>query len=153
MANLATAEYTKQISPNPKDRLPGTETSSPLRWMRARYTSTGAEAAADVLYICKLPIGARVVPHLIRVSCEAMGGTGTTLATIGDLVDADRYSATAVTLTSAANLAVTPTAAIGLDPHTIIEGTDIITATLGLSSGSVTADKDIEFLIPYLDHP
>lgn len=153
MANLDSIEYAKQVSPNPANRIPGYETSAPLRFARARYTSSGSEAADDIIRILKLPVGARVVPHLIRVSCEAMGGTGTTLATIGDEVDDDRYSATAVVLTSAANLAVTPTAAIGLDPWTITEATSTITAKVGLSSGSVTANKDIEFLIPYLDHP
>lgn len=121
--------------------------------LEAIYTTTGAEAAADIIDIGDVPVGAVVIPELCRVAGEASGGTGTTIATIGDSADADRYSATAIALTSAHATTVTPAIATGVVVRTpVTEDTKTIKAVLGLSSGSLTAGRRIVFTIVFR-HP
>jgi hypothetical protein len=117
------------------------------------YTSTGAEAAGDIIDIGAIPEGAVVIPEESAITCEAMGGTGTAVATVGDSADADRYSATAVALTSAARTALTPALATSIITRTPVTAeTATIKAVLALTSGAVTAAKKIVFTIKFR-HP
>lgn len=151
MATLYTTEATAQVSTLLKDRVSNDQTlSGQVRVASCLYTMTGSEAANDLIAICSLPVGARLMVDLCRVSSEACGGTGTAIATLGDIGDDDRYSATSISLTSAATTAVTPTAAIGLTPYSIAAGNEIIYGKLALSSGSTTAGKLVRFRIVYI---
>lgn len=121
--------------------------------LEAVYTTTGAEVAADIIDIGDIPVGAVVIPELCRVANEALGGTGTTVATIGDAADADRYSATAIAVVNAGANAVTPALTTGVITRTpATEDTKTIKAVLGLSSGSITAGRKIVFTIVFR-HP
>jgi hypothetical protein len=121
-----------------------------VKILRATYTATGTEVAADTFAICKLPVGAVVVPHDCRYAFAAMGGTGTALASLGDTGSASRYSSTSVAVTSAGTSAVTPTNAIALTPYEIEAGNETILVTLALSSGTMTAGQKITFWIAYI---
>jgi len=121
-----------------------------VKILRATYTATGTEVAADTIAICKLPVGAVVVPHDCRYAYAAMGGTGTALASLGDAGSANRYSSTSVAVTSAGTVAVTPTNAIALTPYEIEAGNETILATLALTSGTITAGQKITFWIAYI---
>ena len=118
--------------------------------LEAVYTTTGAEAATDVIDIGILPEGCIVLPEKSKVACEASGGTGTAVSKLGDASDDDRYSATSIALTSAAVTDVTPAVATGVITRTpVTADTNTIKATLALTSGSVTAGKKIVFLIAF----
>lgn len=121
-----------------------------VKVLRASYTATGAEVSADTIAICKLPVGAVVVPHDCRYAYAAMGGTGTAIASLGDAGSASRYSSTAVTVTSAGTAAVTPTNAIALTPYEIEAGNETLIATLSLTSGNLTAGQRLTFWISYI---
>jgi hypothetical protein len=117
--------------------------------LTATYTTTGAEAAADVLEIGDLPAGAQLIPGLSRVVSEGVGGTTATIAKLGDASDDDRYSATAIALTNAGIVTVTPTNAIALTPYTITADTRRIKGVLGLAAGPVTAGKKVRIELIY----
>lgn len=121
-----------------------------VKVLRATYTATGTEVASDTIAICKLPVGAVVVPHDCRYAYQAMGGTGTAIGTLGDAGVSNRYSSTGVVVTSAGTTAVTPTNAIALTPYEIEAGNETILATLSISSGSMTAGQKITFWIAYI---
>lgn len=147
-SDIATAEL---AGPNIHSRLKtAAQVGRGLQMKEARVTTTAAMAADELINLCALPIGAKVIPQLCRVLTEASGGTGTTIATIGDAEDDDRYSATAIVLTSAANLAVVPAAAITAS-YAILAGNEIIKAKIGLASGAITAGKIIIFQIVYIN--
>jgi len=72
-------------------RNPGNEETGNLLVTDAVYTLTADtdEAAADVLNICKIPAGARIIPHLCKIVAEDPG-TAFNIATIGTAkVDSD----------------------------------------------------------------
>ena len=125
-------------------------TSGQKRHVSALITTTAAWAANDLVHIATLPIGSVLIPEECRVSMEACGGTGTAFATLGDDGDDDRYSATSISLTSAATTAVTPTAANALAPYAIAAGNEVIKAKVALSSGTVTAGKLIRVRLTYI---
>lgn len=123
----------------------------PIMYKEALATTTAAWAADELISVCKLPIGAQVIPSLCRLGCEASGGTGATIATLGDIGDDDRYSATAVVTTSEASLPFVERVANAHTPFVIdTEANSIIKAKIGLSSGNFTAGKKILFKIAYI---
>ncbi len=149
MAEINTAERAVQIAPNLGSRLSGATLTPMLLWATVTRTVDATEAAADVINIIDLPVGARLVPDLMKVANDGAGGTSVTISKIGDAEDDDRYSATAVALTAAGNVAVTPTNAISVTPFTITETTKTIKAVLA-GTLPMTAGKKIVFKVPYL---
>lgn len=150
MATLKTDIRTAQTTGNPKDRVEGQKVSGDIRYCEAVYTTTGAEAAGDIIEIVTLTAGAIILPEKCSVACEASGGTGTAISKIGDASDDDRYSATSIALTSAAIIAVTPALATSVTLRTpLTADTNTLKATVALTSGSVTAGKKVVFLIAY----
>jgi|GEM_PF-1683479 len=144
-----TALAEKQDSTAAKNRPNGFETGAALLCLTATYTATGTEVASDVIDIADLPIGAQLVPNLCTVVSEGLGGTTGTIAKLGDAEDDDRYSATAIALTAAGIVAVTPTNAAMLTPHTVTEATQRIKGVIGLASGSFTAGKKVRFQLVF----
>ncbi len=123
-----------------------------IQWKEVLVLTTAAWAADELISICTLPIGAQVIPNLCRLGCEASGGTGATIATLGDAGDDDRYSATAVVTTAEASLPFVERVANAHTPFVIDTAVNaIIKAKIGLSSGSFTASKRILFKIAYIN--
>jgi len=151
MATVKTDTYTSQSAASVRNSLiPGKTITGEVLYATATYTATGSEAADDVVQVVQLPVGAQVIPDLCKLTTDGVGGTTATVAKLGDASDDDRYSATAIGITSAAtNTAFTATNAIALTPFTITEATKVVTATLGLASGSFTAGKKVRFRIAY----
>lgn len=149
MAEINTPLAAIQASPNLGDRASGRLLSSIMLWANVTHIVTAAEAAADVLNIVILPEDSYLVPDLMKVANDGAGGTSVTLSKIGDAVDDDRYSTTAVALTAAGFITVTPTAAIRVTPFQITETTRTIQATLA-GTLPMTAGKKILFRVPYL---
>lgn len=150
MATLKTDVQTAQTTGFAKDRVEGQKVTGDIRYTEAVYTTTGAEAAGDIIEVVTLPIGAIVLPEKSSIACEASGGTGTAISKLGDAGDDDRYSATSVALTSAANTAVTPALATSVTVRTpMTSTTNVLKATVALTSGSVTAGKKVVFLVAF----
>lgn len=148
MANTYTTEAQSQsdaetnISSRVSD---GSKVSGAIRhFVATRVINTDdTDATADVLHIIKLPNGARVIPDSLRVYAD---NPGTTLQidTIGDLADADRYSATQIVASAGGYFAVTPAVTGPVNDYQVGDAaadTGWITATLGtVASGTTGAD-------------
>lgn len=153
MATFYTAEATKQNDALLANRVQGNLASGDIRYIEATYTATGTEAASgDVIDVTDVPVGATVIPELCRVSNEAsMGGSVIAIPTLGDAGDADRYSATSVSINSstAGSAAFTPNVTASVLPRfTVTAATQRIKAAL-TRTNAMTAGKKISFLIAY----
>lgn len=149
MATRNTDIAAGQASRNVRDRVNGKLSLGQPGVVLATYTTTGAEAAGDLVKIATLPKGARPLVDRWRVSAEAVGGTSATVATLGTEADDDAFSASAVTISSAVHAAVTPIAAFGAE-YTALAADTAVYAKLGLASGSYTAGRKVGFRLEYL---
>ena len=148
-ADIAPSDLTLNV----RNRSNGDLTHGDVRFAEATYTATGTEAASgDNIEVCVLPVGAVPVPELWRVANEAsMGGSVIAIPTLGDAVDADRYSATSISVNSstAGSAAVTANVTASVLPrHTVTEATQRVVAAI-TRTNAVTAGKKISFLIAY----
>jgi hypothetical protein len=153
MATFNTAEAAKQNDALLANRVQGNLASGDIRFIEATYTCTGTEAASgDIIDVTDVPVGANVIPELCRVSNEAsLGGSSVAIPTLGDAGDADRYSATSITLNSSTAGSQAFTAAVAtsvLPRHTVTAATKRIQAAL-TRTNAMTAGKKISFLIAY----
>lgn len=138
---------------NVRNRVSADLSNGDVRYAEATYTTTGTEAATgDTIEVAVLPIGSTPLPELWRVSHEAsLGGSVVAIPTLGDAADADRYSATPISLNSstAGSQAVTPAIATSVLPRYIVtEATQRVVAAFSRTT-AVTAGKKISFLIAY----
>lgn len=148
-SNIAASDLTLNV----RNRNNGELTHGDVRFAEATYTATGTEAASgDTIEVCVLPVGAVPLPELWRVSNEAsMGGSVIAIPTLGDAADADRYSATSISVNSstAGSAAVTPAVATSVLPRfAVTEATQRVVAAI-TRTNAVTAGKKISFLIAY----
>ena len=149
---------TAQDATNPRNRANGFLTTAEILRLTAVVVIAGTEADGDVIDIGDLPNGAQLIPGHCQVSTDGVGGTGATVASIGDAGSATRYSSTAIAITAAGTTTVTPTSAAGATPYAVtipapgVSGTatNRIKATLGLTSGSLTAGKLLRFTLFYV---
>jgi hypothetical protein len=153
MATFYTDIAASDLTLNVRNRNNGDLTHGDVRFAEATYTATGTEAATgDTIEVAVLPVGAVPVPELWRVSNEAsLGGSVVAIPTIGDSDDADRYSATSISLNSstAGSAAVTANVTASVLPrHTVTEATQRVVAAI-TRTNAVTAGKKISFLIAY----
>lgn len=153
MATLKTNEASKQDAGLLSARVQGNIATGDIRYIEATYVATGSEAATgDVIDITDVPVGAVVLPEKCLVANEAsLGGSAVALATIGDAVDADRYSATSISVHSsnAAVQAVTPAIGTSVIPRFVVtEATKRIQAAFSRTN-AITAGKKIVFSIAY----
>lgn len=93
MANKYSSNYQAAYVDVPASKIPPGEQSGDVKTMYAEYVADGELAVADVLYLGKLPKGARVVGG--RIICPASGITGIFdvgyLANGVDAADADAF--------------------------------------------------------------
>lgn len=148
-ADIAPSDLTLNV----RNRTNGDLTHGDVRYAEATYTCTGTEAASgDTIEVAVLPVGATPLPELWRVSHEAsLGGSVVAIPTIGDASDADRYSATSISLNSstANSQAVTPAVATSVIPrYAVTADTQRVVAAFSRTN-AVTAGKKISFLIAY----
>lgn len=153
MATLYSNIAASDLTLNVRNRNNGELTHGDVRFAEATYTATGTEAASgDTIEVCVLPVGAVPLPELWRVSNEAsMGGSVIAIPTLGDAADADRYSATSISVNSstAGSAAVTPAVATSVLPRfAVTEATQRVVAAI-TRTNAVTAGKKISFLIAY----
>jgi hypothetical protein len=153
MATFYTDIAASDLTLNVRNRNNGDLTHGDVRFAEATYTATGTEAASgDTIQVAVLPVGAVPVPELWRVANEAsMGGSVIAIPTLGDAGDADRYSATSISVNSstAGSAAVTANVTASVLPrYTVTEATQRVVAAI-TRTNAVTAGKKISFLIAY----
>ena len=153
MATFYTDIAASDLTLNVRNRTNSDLTHGDIRYAEATHTATGTEAASgDTIEVAVLPVGATPLPELFRVSHEAsLGGSVVAIPTIGDASDADRYSATSISLNSstANSQAVTPAVATSVLPrYTVTEATQRVVAAISRTN-ALTAGKKISFLIAY----
>ena len=153
MATLYTDIAPSDLTLNVRNRVSADLSHGDVRYAEATYTCTGSEAATgDNIEVAVLPVGATPLPELWRVSNEAsMGGSVIAIPTIGDSADADRYSATSISVNSstAGSAAVTAAVATSVLPrYTVTADTQRVVAAI-TRTNAVTAGKKISFLIAY----
>jgi len=153
MATFYTDIAASDLTLNVRNRNNGDLTHGDVRFAEATYTATGTEAASgDTIQVAVLPVGAVPVPELWRVANEAsMGGSVIAIPTLGDAGDADRYSATSISVNSstAGSAAVTANVTASVLPrYTVTEATQRVVAAI-TRTNALTAGKKISFLIAY----
>jgi hypothetical protein len=149
MADIYTTLADAQASLLVRERASGNLLTGKMVYARGQFTTTSTTAAADVLYIAKLPAGAVVVPGASFIDTEDCG-TDINI-TIGDddpTADADRYS-TAISLGTAGRIAFVPGVA-GPNPHALSQESWIKGVLADAGSISVTAGKDFTVWIAYI---
>jgi hypothetical protein len=157
MSTFASALYTGQTgsagaSQNAAAGYPSAQMDSgKLRYTIVQY-ALGAESTNDTINLCRLPLGAKVLPTFSKIECEDPG-TALTLD-IGDAGDADRYLDGAALTT--AHTAVFPslpsTTAVAAQtvPYAIAAGNEVVKATVVLATALTSAAK-ITFYIAWVE--
>jgi hypothetical protein len=153
MATFYTDIAPSDLTLNVKNRTDGDLVTGNVVYAQATYTATGTEAATgDNINVAVLPVGAIPLPELWRVNNEAsLGGSVVAIPTIGDAGDADRYSATSISLNSstAGSAAVTPNIGVSVLPRYVVtEATRTVVAAI-TRTNAVTAGKKISFLLAF----
>ena len=153
MATFYTDIAPENLELNVRNRVDGDLVKGNVVYAQATYTTTGTEAASgDNINVAVLPVGAIPLPELWRVNNEAsIGGSVVAIPTIGDASDADRYSATSISLNSstAGSQAVTPAVATSVVPrYTVTADTRTVVAAI-TRTNALTAGKRISFLLAF----
>jgi len=153
MATFYTDIAPENLTINVRNRVDGDLVTGNVVYAQATYTATGTEAASgDNINVAVLPVGAIALPELWRVNNEAsMGGSVIAIPTIGDAGDADRYSATSISINSstAGTAAVTPNIGVSVLPRYVVtEATQTVVAAI-TRTNALTAGKKISFLLAY----
>lgn len=98
MATTNSTVYAKQINPTMANRIADpNQTQTPVRFFEYTHTMLGTEAAADVLNLVKLPLGAIIDPTLSTMVNDGAATTATVdigdddTAGVGAAADGDRY--------------------------------------------------------------
>jgi hypothetical protein len=135
-----------------RNRPEASASNGDVRFYESVYTVDGTEVTADNIVVARLPVGAVVIPELSAVAQEASLGGGTNaIPTIGDSTDADRYSATSITLhaSNAGVTNVTPNVGASVIPRfSITSTTQEVLANLTFATIPTTGTK-ILFRIAY----
>lgn len=87
MANLYGANYTKSERTVPVEILPHAEVNGKVHVAYDSITLAGVVANGDVIYMSKIPAGARVLS--VKIASPSLGTTGT--ANVGTLTDATAF--------------------------------------------------------------
>ena len=150
MALLSTDVYTGQSSLNVKDRIEGQRVSGDIRMVEAIYITTALEITADVMQVVKLPVGAILLPEKCWCFTDGVGGTAVIYTSMGDALDAARYSTGDLALTAASTvpLLVVPTVALLLTRYVMLATSNVITFTTA-GTFPLTAGKKIVHHLEY----
>lgn len=148
MASYSSSVYTAQASNHtwPSEQSVGAK----LRYATIPYALAGTEVADEVLSLCKLPVGAKVIPSLSRVVCEDPG-TALTID-IGTVGNPDSLS-DGLALTTAHDVAFTAggtAVAAQYVPEALTDGDETIIVTVKTAS-SLTAAAKLLFQVAYLE--
>lgn len=134
MANVYGVNYTKFNTPTPTNKVDGSEVNARVRWIHDKYEAS-AKAQGTVIYMAKLPNGARVLPES-RLYHDALGANSA--LSVGTVASPASLAASTAT-TSAGSIALgavdTFTSAVSTETAIVVtvSGTGAITGTIELS--------------------
>ena len=151
MASFDTTLYTNQTGSagaSPAAGYPlAKDSAGKVRFAAVEYTVDGAEATADTINLCKLKVGAKVIPALSRVISEAAFdvddmdiGTSDNVNAYADAVDTTNLASDIVFTGGDNNYALAEVTA----------GNEDVIATL-VNVVTTTAAQKVLFLIAYVD--
>lgn len=148
MATLKTNIAEKQIALADRTglatvpQLAAIHTGAGVHVATAEFTMPASVAAGDLIAICNVPCGARVLPQLSYIASE---GVGTLQLTVGTQDAADAYSAS-LTVTAAGTYQLAKgSQAVSIKP---MDSTTMLYAKVG-GIPAVTAGKKLVFSIAY----
>lgn len=148
MATTNSALYNKQVGTSGSPTYPGPgEYGGKVHIIRYETTVATLGATSDILQVCKLPVGARVIPGLSKVTCESPGTTVT--IKLGDSGDDDRYMASKALGGSAQDILWTNSA--GVDAYVsapVVAGVDTLLLT-SITIGTPTTTAKFALDIAY----
>jgi hypothetical protein len=152
MANINSALFTAQTgsagsSPAasyPLDR----ESQGKLRFATIETTVASLGATNDTFTLCKLPIGAVVLPNLSKITCENPGTTVT--GKIGDVGDDDRYLAAYATGGGAKDVFWSVSPGVGAYVGYKIEAGNETLVWTSTNIGTPTATAKFKILVAFL---
>jgi uncharacterized membrane protein len=132
MPTLNSEYYANQIGGQVRYRAASNVACGEVRTTTLEYKFVGTEASGDILKLGRLDPGITVHADEIKVFSEGIGGTTVTFTALGDQQTANRYTTTAVALTAAGYVVVTPVPATTIPEVAITKDTnDVIQGTLG----------------------
>ena len=149
MATTNTALYNKQIGAGASPVLPGVmEFGSKLRMVMIETTIAALGATADVLNLCALPVGSRLLPQISRITCESCGTTVT--ISVGDSSSSTRYMASNALGGSARDLLFSafPGADAYVAAAVAASPADVVTLT-SITIGTPTAAAKVRIILAY----
>ena len=151
MPTFNSTVYAKQLDPKMGNRVVPTLLCARVQFAEIAYTMLGTEAAADVINLCKLPEGAKIVPGLSNVTGDGIATTAT--MDIGDTddttaADVDRYADGLDVAAAGTDLFSAIAGVAQLTPYALQKDA-IITATFATLNTPV-AGKKLLFRIAYL---
>ena len=148
MATYQTVIAEKQLALADRTGLPtvpqlaAIHTGAGVHVATAEFTMPASLAADDLIAICNVPCGARVLPQLSHVISE---GVGTLQLTVGTKEAADAFSAS-LTVTAAGTYQLTKgSQAVSTGP---VDAVTMVYAKVG-GTPAVTAGKKLVFAIAY----
>ena len=142
MATYQTVIAEKQLALADRTGLPAIHTGAGVHVATAEFIMPASLAADDLIAICNVPCGARVLPQLSHVVSE---GVGTLQLTVGTKEAADAFSAS-LTVTAAGTYQLTKgSQAVSTGP---VDAVTMVYAKAG-GTPAVTAGKKLVFAIAY----
>lgn len=149
---------TLQLDPssrNASSRLKATNVGAGLKIVKASYAIDASELAADdIINVCELPKGARVIPELSSIYIpDSSSGSGTLVVDVGDndtTPDQDRYS-DGLTLSAGGFFAFTAggTVASASTSTYLVEGNNTYLQVKIITATSIDTDVTAQFTVVY----
>ena len=154
MPTINSEYYDNQVNELVRYRSASNISNGEVRVLTAEYkfgwkTGETAAASGDIVKLARLDPGITIFSNEIVVYSEGIGGTSVTFTALGDQQTANRYSTTAVALTAAGWVNVTPAVATTIPDVLIVKDVnDVLQATLG-GTLPATAGKRIWVRLKY----
>lgn len=149
MADIYSTIATAQNTANVASRANGSLLTGNMVFAKCEFSTTATTAAADVVYLAKLPKGATLVPGASFINTEDCGnGISIKIGDADTTADDDRYS-TAVSLATAGKVAFTGGVADSV-PYTLASSAWIKGVIVDAGSISVDANKKVTVWLAYI---
>lgn len=130
MATFYSTQGTKQNDPTAKNLLNGDSAQSSVVYGHASYIITAALAAADVIYMFKIPKGYTPIADSFKLATDGVTAT-TCTANLGTVLDPNAFIASNVDLNTAKTYLVSG------DEGTANDGVETLTPTITTADGWV----------------
>lgn len=151
MANFQ-ADIPTNLAATPQVRNKANKQGGRLRYFESTYVApaSGTPQIADTIEWGRLPVGARIIPHLSRIDWSA--GTASCTLNLGDTASAARHlAATAITTAGNAALTTPANAAATFETSDASNGTTDNTKLVSTVAGAaIAANQVITLRVAYV---